>query len=125
MRLVNELSVPGQSKSFRERALGPFEVVETFNDVNFCIACCATGKSQDVHNNRLRPYRARADTKFSSLEHPLNNEDNQGRDVNVPGLVSLFKQVRDLHESSFSPHALTLYNIHILTLFPLRRRFPF
>jgi hypothetical protein len=77
VRLVNERSVPGQSKSFRERALGPFEVVETFNDVNFRIVCCATGKSQVVHYNRLRPYRARADAKFSSPEHPLNNEDNQ------------------------------------------------
>jgi hypothetical protein len=57
--LVNERSMVGQSKSFRQRLLGPFKIIKKFNDMNYTIISLETKKSQDVHFNRLRPYRDR------------------------------------------------------------------
>ena len=59
--LINERSIVGQSKSFRDRTLGPFKILEIYNDVNYRIKNIADGKIQDVHFNRLRPYRTRVD----------------------------------------------------------------
>ena len=57
--LVNERSIVGQSKSFRDRLIGPFEIVEMYNDVNYRLRDLKTNKVQDAHFNRLRPYRSR------------------------------------------------------------------
>ena len=70
VRLVNERSVVGQSKSFKERAVGPFKVVKQFNDVNYTIISLDTNKVQNVHYNRLRPYHARA--RVVQQQHPFD-----------------------------------------------------
>jgi hypothetical protein len=57
--VINERNKTGESKSFKERALGPFEVVEIFNQVNYRIVSVATRKEYVVHYNRMRPYRCR------------------------------------------------------------------
>ena len=49
----------GQSKSFRDRLIGPFEIVEMYNDVNYRLRDLKTNKVQDAHFNRLRPYRSK------------------------------------------------------------------
>ena len=83
--LVNERSIVGQSKSFRQRLSGPFKIIKKFNDVNYTIVSLETKKSQDVHYNRLRPYRDRAnrfqatinlDFHSHAQSIPLNDQDN-------------------------------------------------
>ena len=64
VRLINERSIVGESKSFRNRTTGPYKVIAKFNEVNYTILSIETKKSQNVHFNRLRPYRAR-DNSFS------------------------------------------------------------
>ena len=69
VRLVNERSLLGQSKSFRIRACGPFKILKQFNDVNFTILSLENNKTQDVHYNRLLPYRARVNSKENEQVH--------------------------------------------------------
>ena len=57
--LVNKRSIEGQSKSFRNRLIGPFKIIDKYNDVNYRIVCIENNKVQDVHYNRLNPYRSR------------------------------------------------------------------
>jgi sulfur carrier protein ThiS len=57
--VVNERNKTGESKSFKQRALGPFEVLEVFNDVNYRIKSVESGKEYVVHYNRLRKYKCR------------------------------------------------------------------
>ena len=64
--VVNERSIIGQSKSFRNRLICPFKIIDKYNDVNYRIACIENNKVQDVHYNRLRPYRSRVDFIQSS-----------------------------------------------------------
>ena len=63
MLVVNERNKTGESKSFKQRALGPFEVLEVFNDVNYRIRSVESGKEYVVHYNRLRKYRCRFGTE--------------------------------------------------------------
>jgi hypothetical protein len=65
--VTNEHIKPGQSKSFAPKLVGPFQIVQVLNDVNFVIRNCSNGKSQKIHYNRLRPYVARS---THSLEIP-------------------------------------------------------
>ena len=53
--MVNERSIVGQSKSFRDRTIGPFEIVEMYNGVNFRKRDVKSNKVEDAHFNRLRP----------------------------------------------------------------------
>jgi hypothetical protein len=64
--LVNERKLVGESKAFRNKTLGPFRVVDKFNDVNFRIVSLANGREQSVHYNRLRPFRERENETFES-----------------------------------------------------------
>ena len=50
--VVNERKIPGQSKSFRYRLVGPFKFLSQFNDVNSKISCLNNGKEQVIHYNR-------------------------------------------------------------------------
>lgn len=67
--LVNERQIAGESKSFRQRALGPFKICDIFNDVNYKIICLSTGKSQVVHYDRLREYRSRENNRHVDEQH--------------------------------------------------------
>jgi hypothetical protein len=62
--VVNERSIPGKSKSFKERAVGPFKILERFNDVDYVLAPVGGGKSTTVHYNRLRKYSARSEEEM-------------------------------------------------------------
>ena len=64
MLVVNEKTAVGKSKSFKERAIGPFRVTERFNDVNYVIVPLGGGKSTPVHYNRLRRYNARSEEEM-------------------------------------------------------------
>jgi hypothetical protein len=109
--LVNERSIVGQSKSFRDRLIGPFKIIDKYNDVNYRIVCIQNNKVQDVHYNRLRPYRSRVDFIQTSTinEQVVNDVSNQNNSNNqivtqaflVSQLVSVF--------NSQSPIALTRY----------------
>ena len=57
--VINERSIVGQSKSFKDRTIGPFRVLKRFNDVNYTIVSLGNHKIQNIHYNRLRKYRAR------------------------------------------------------------------
>jgi len=54
--LINERTISGESKSFRERAIGPYKIIGKFNDVNFKIIDLNNQRQQVVHYNRLRRY---------------------------------------------------------------------
>jgi hypothetical protein len=43
----------------RNKLIGPFKIIDKYNDVNYRIVCVENNKVQDVHYNRLRPYRSR------------------------------------------------------------------
>lgn len=86
--LVNERNKLGQSKSFRVRASGPFIVRERFNDVNFRIESVASGNSQVVHYNRLRPYTKRSD-RIEIMRSPVPS-------ANTPKEVQVIEELNPL-----------------------------
>lgn len=45
--------------SLLARAVGPFKILEVFNQVNYKIVSIQSKKEYVVHYNRLRPYRCR------------------------------------------------------------------
>lgn len=57
--VVNERNIVGQSKSFKERATGPFRILQKFNEVNYKLMSLANGKIHVVHYNRLKKYNSR------------------------------------------------------------------
>jgi hypothetical protein len=81
--LVNMRVEPGQSKSFRVRALGPFKVLKAFNDVNYEIVSLDSNKTQVVHYNRLRPYTMR---RGQPSQKRIQTPEDQGR--LTPGVES-------------------------------------
>ena len=97
VRLVNERSIVGESKSFRLRSIGPFKITSKFNDVNYTIISLETNKSQVVHFNRLRPYRDRGDLFQLPVIPALNRTERQPNSVhfekqNQLGDTFLFSQ---------------------------------
>jgi hypothetical protein len=71
--LTNDRHKVGDSKSFRERAIGPFKIIEIFNDVNYKIQCVGSSKVQTIHYNRLRCYNERDGTQFGTGLSALSN----------------------------------------------------
>ncbi len=65
-------------------------MVEKFNDVNFRIVCCATGKSQVGHYNRIRSYRARVGTDHSIPQESPKSDQRDQKDKSFE--VFLFTQ---------------------------------
>ena len=57
----NERNLAGESKCFKNKAIGPFQITSKFNFVNFKIVELKSGKEQVIHYNRLIPYRQRVD----------------------------------------------------------------
>ena len=65
----NERKLIGESKSFRPKASGPYEIIKIFNDVDFRLRG-ADGKVQVAHYNRVLPYLAR-DDRFQQRCRPV------------------------------------------------------
>ena len=105
--LLNERSRVGQSKSFRDRTIGPFRIVEHFNDVNFKILSVYDNKTQIAHFNRLRPYRSRIDFNqpcslvsndipvVSNSSQVLQREEAIIDPLRLSQLIAVFSQLSD------------------------------
>lgn len=57
--LTNTRVKPGQSYAFSSRAIGPFQILDIFNDVNFKIRSLKDSSIQVVHYNRLVKFNSR------------------------------------------------------------------
>ena len=63
MLLIDERDKIGESKAFKERLLGPFKVLNTFNKyLDYTVQNLKDKKVQTAHYNRLLPYRLREAT---------------------------------------------------------------
>jgi hypothetical protein len=88
---VNERKIVGESKSFRNRLVGPYRITSCFNDVNFVISDLEGKKKQTIHYNRLRPYisRSRGSPEASGV-NLAGRADEEGsfqvNNLNVLGL---------------------------------------
>ena len=69
----NEKNKVGESKCFKERAIGPFQIMDKFNSVNFRIINLSNGKEQTIHYNRLLQYNQRVGSEFL-ISNQVNNE---------------------------------------------------
>ena len=69
----NERNKVGESKCFKERAIGPFQIMDKFNSVNFRIINLSNGKEQTIHYNRLLQYNQRVGSEFL-ISNQVNNE---------------------------------------------------
>ena len=76
--VVNERSIVGQSKAFKDRLLGPFRIVGKFNgELNYKILNLMDNKSNTIHYNRLIPYKQRDPGEFM-----IHRSFNSTRKVN-------------------------------------------
>ena len=95
--VVNERSIIGQSKSFKDRLLGPFRVLNHFNDVNYTIVCLRSNKTQTIHYNRLRRYRARKELVLPVSTRTRSATSRHSRPVStsfgVDAGLALFSQL--------------------------------
>ncbi|RMZ96730.1 hypothetical protein BpHYR1_001507 [Brachionus plicatilis] len=73
--VINSRSQPGESDSFKNRLIGPYKVLQAFNE----ILCLKDGKMHIVHYNRLIKYRARDSELFSSRANSIVDEDKNVR----------------------------------------------
>ena len=72
--LINERDKIGESKAFKERALGPFKVLNTFNnDLDYTVQNVKDKKVQTAHYNRLLPYRLR-EAATRPIPHAMENQ---------------------------------------------------
>ena len=72
--LINERDKTGESKAFKERALGPFKVLNTFNnDLDYTVQNVKDKKVQTAHYNRLIPYRLR-EAAIEPTSHAMENQ---------------------------------------------------
>lgn len=67
--LTNKRSKPGESRSFVDKAIGPFKIVGFFNDVNYRVESLDSGKLFNVHYNQLVKFKKR-------IEHVVNTNKN-------------------------------------------------
>ncbi|CAF1093343.1 unnamed protein product [Brachionus calyciflorus] len=74
--LINKRRKPGESSSFMDKAIWPFEILESFNEVNFKVKCLEHKREFFVYYNRLIPFKSRDDVlEFSKL---MNSKCNNG-----------------------------------------------
>jgi len=101
--VVNERNKTGESKSFKQRALGPFEVLEVFNDVNYRIKSVESGKEYVVHYNRLRKYKCRF-----GMEAKMEQKVSRKKVKNVAGVVVPAQEKQLVETVAYAPHFWTL-----------------
>lgn len=107
--LINSRSKPGESKSFKDKLIGPFRVKNKFNDVNYTIENEKTKKQQVAHYNRLKPYRSRPEY-LCSLSKPQSRSLSVKPKLNSQTNVDLSRQSQNASVSS-----LALWMLYSLT----------
>ena len=80
--LTNTRVKPGQSYAFSPRAIGPFQILNVFNDVNFKIRSLKDSSVQVVHYNRLVKFNSRG----INFQDVTNERSVPKRCLKVPAL---------------------------------------
>ncbi|CAF1009602.1 unnamed protein product [Brachionus calyciflorus] len=80
--LVNLRQRPGQVRSFEQKFIGPFTILERIGEVNYKIKDVSSDKTQVVHYNRMRQYKVReknseSECNFSGISFGIGNQGSQ------------------------------------------------